>query len=970
VAWIRGFTATDVVTASTNPAALVAYPPHVANDVLLLSLAVDGTNLPALPTDYTAILTINGTAQRYRLCYKVAASDAEVCPTLSLSAGDEWHIVVIAVAGADYADPINFSASRTTTDAAAPFTWTSGASTDETNVLIFHFCNSDTGLALTALPPFVNLVNGDAGSCGQGCAYTFQIGAAAIIDCTWTGRANDDTTACAVGINDDGSGTRPGYAGPSTVGTYISALGGTSLIESDTNPASLVFNAIGQRKLTQVWSFDGTSTYTDETADAGSWTAADVTMTNATNAALYFGYDYTFKCMVAQVSTAQSGTNYIWEYYNGSTWATLTVTGVFTSTGYPRIAWTRPADWAAVDVNGVTQYYVRFRQTGVITSPPVFNWIFAGGWPSTYDAIGNATDTGVNPYNDAIALTPAATSNFSGCERLFGTAKDMDTGILVLHHKSVLPRDYAVDPSVNDQVYPVTNIGSGYGGFLVLLADGDSEFEAYSIHGKGAVSNSVVDWNVAAIGLNNGAEPFAVIGTLTRSAITRMAFLPQGANGAISAHVSTLLLVSQIVVVGGASTTPITTADLKWIATHCIGVNLLWQGVGTYSRVYAPMQIGGDAQTVIDVDGETFAMPTAYDGKLYFDWNVDDDVAGWQFYGIGSSDSFTFTNCIWVGSQPYRWEFNASHSGSAVLDFAGSKVKGATVTLQSTVALDGVTFDSCPGNFDPNGATLTNCAFVDTTPVCDSPGDADNISDSTFTKLSGTRHGMVIKGTAANMTLDGVTFTGYAVSNGSTGNEAIWVDIASGTMTINITGGGSTPSIRTSGATVTVVNARTVRVTAKDAATGSNVEGARVGLWATTGASVTISRSGSTATVAHTGHGYATGQKVAIFGAEQGEYNGIKTITYIDADSYSYTVSGTPTTPATGTITSHRVILDGDTSSSGIVEDAAFPYVSDLAVTGRVRRGTSVPRYKSTPVSGTITSAAGFEATAYMVSDA
>jgi hypothetical protein len=969
VAWIRGFTATDVVTATTNPAALVAYPLHETNDIILLSLAMDGTNLPDLPSGYTNILTINGAAQRFRLCWKKALSAAEVCPTLNVSAGDEWHIVVIAVAGADYDDPINFNASRTTTDNAAPFTWTSGASTDETNVLIFHFCNSDTGLALTAREPFVNLVNGDCGSAGQGCAYTFQPASGAITDCTWTGRANDDTTACAVGINDDGNGTRPGYAGPSTIGTYLSALGGTSLIESDTNPASLVFGAIGQRALTQVWSFDGTSTYTDETTDAWDWGASDVTMTNATNAALYFGYDYKFRCMVAQVATAQSGTNYIWEYYNGSTWTTLTVTGVFTATGYPRIAWTQPSDWAAVDVNGVTQYYVRFRQTGTITTPPILNWIFAGGWPTTYDAIGNAADAGVNPYNDAIILSPGLTSNFSGCERLFGSAKDMDTGILVLHHKSVLPRDYAVDPSVNDQVYPVTNIGSGYGGFLVLLADVDSEFEAYSIHGKGAVSNSVVDWNVAAIGLNNGAEAFAVIATLNKSAVTRMAFLPQGTNGAISAHVSTLLLVGQIVVVGGSSSTPITPADLKWIATHCIGVNLLFSGIGTYTRVYAPMQIGGDAQTVIDIDSETFAMPTAYDGKLYFDWNADDNVAGWHFYGTGASDSFTFTNCIWVGSQPYRWEFNASHSGSAVLNFAGSRVKGATVTLRSTVALDGVTFQECPV-FTLNAATLTDCAFVDTAVAGGSPGDADNISDSSFAKTTGTAHALVVTGTAANMTLDGVTFTGYASSDGSTGNEAIYVNIASGSMTINITGGGSTPSIRTAGATVTVVNARTVRVTAKDAATGSNVQGARVGLWATTGASVTISRSSSTATVAHTGHGYLTGQKVAIFGAEQGEYNGIKTITYIDANSYSYTVSGTPATPATGTITSHRVILDGDTSSSGIVEDTAFPYVSDLAVTGRVRRGTSAPRYKSTPVSGTITSAAGFEATAYMVSDA
>jgi len=79
-------------------------------------------------------------------------------------------------------------------------------------------------------------------------------------------------------------------------------------------------------------------------------------------------------------------------------------------------------------------------------------------------------------------------------------------------------------------------------------------------------------------------------------------------------------------------------------------------------------------------------------------------------------------------------------------------------------------------------------------------------------------------------------------------------------------------------------------------------------------------------------------------------------------------VSGTPTTPATGTILSHRVILDGDTNVSGIVETTAFNYTSDLAVTGRVRKGTSSIYYKTSPVSGTITSA-GFDATAFMVKD-
>lgn len=63
---------------------------------------------------------------------------------------------------------------------------------------------------------------------------------------------------------------------------------------------------------------------------------------------------------------------------------------------------------------------------------------------------------------------------------------------------------------------------------------------------------------------------------------------------------------------------------------------------------------------------------------------------------------------------------------------------------------------------------------------------------------------------------------------------------------------------------------------------------------------VGITRSGSTATVDHPGHGFTrSDQKVLIAGAAETEYNGVHSITVVDADTYTYTVSGTPATPAT-----------------------------------------------------------------------
>lgn len=71
----------------------------------------------------------------------------------------------------------------------------------------------------------------------------------------------------------------------------------------------------------------------------------------------------------------------------------------------------------------------------------------------------------------------------------------------------------------------------------------------------------------------------------------------------------------------------------------------------------------------------------------------------------------------------------------------------------------------------------------------------------------------------------------------------------------------------------------------------------------------TITRSGSTATVACTGHGYVVGDEVLILGANQSEYEGwFAVATVPDANSFTVTVSGTPATPATAELASIRVV--------------------------------------------------------------
>lgn len=69
-----------------------------------------------------------------------------------------------------------------------------------------------------------------------------------------------------------------------------------------------------------------------------------------------------------------------------------------------------------------------------------------------------------------------------------------------------------------------------------------------------------------------------------------------------------------------------------------------------------------------------------------------------------------------------------------------------------------------------------------------------------------------------------------------------------------------------------------------------------------------ITRSGSIATATTAAnHGYSTGDLITIAGAAQSEYNGTFQITKTGDTTFTYTVTGTPVTPATGTITAQKV---------------------------------------------------------------
>ena len=400
------------------------------------------------------------------------------------------------------------------------------------------------------------------------------------------------------------------------------------------------------------------------------------------------------------------------------------------------------------------------------------------------------------------------------------------------------------------------------------------------------------------------------------------------------------------------------------------------QQAGALATCWISLRFGGVDPIHVGLNLKTFQYPRRADAVDYVAFHASNNKLGIEFDGQdrggGDVDTLQFTNCLFTSDSSYYWRFASTHDAGADLDFSGSSVVNAAVTLRSTVTLDGMAFIDC-SSFTLNAATLTNCEFTNTKVTAASPGDADNISDSSFTS-GGTGHAIEIAGTAADITLTGLTFTGYAGTNGSSGNEAIYVNIASGTMSITINGG-TTPSIRTAGATVNLIlNPVTTTITVTDIIDSSAIQDARVLVLA--GATgplpnddvVTIANSGTTATVTHTAHGLSTGNKIQIKGASHAQNNGVFSVTVTNANTYTYTMASAPGSNPSGTILATGVIIDGLTNASGVISDTRA-FASNQAITGRVRKATSGTLYKTGVIAGTIDSASGFSASVQLIRD-
>lgn len=416
---------------------------------------------------------------------------------------------------------------------------------------------------------------------------------------------------------------------------------------------------------------------------------------------------------------------------------------------------------------------------------------------------------------------------------------------------------------------------------------------------------------------------------------------------------------------GGTSGDPVTWASL---AAHDAS-----QGLGMVQEVNGVYFINGELVLGDQTNGTT---------DLFFDGSNEVAV----FYERGESSTLYkivgngggATNCdisitgtvIKSASSPFG--FDMSSANVTAFSLQGSTIAvAAAVTFAAGQTVTGDVFDAC-GQIDPSTATFEGFTIKNYTG--NEGGALLWPGGTTVRRGTFDNNAPNIEVTqTTNQTYDDITFENEDdVTKQAThlNNGGVDIDISKNN--------GSNPQFYTAtgGGVVTYVGASvTVLVRATDVL-GQGIENVNVLLMASDGTgpfpyqeAVTITRAGTTATVSHTAHGMATGDKIRLRGiTDKTEDNTIHTITVIDADSYSYQTTDSGSTTYQGTITATFVALQGLTDVNGEITTSRV-YPSAQPVTGWARKSTSSPYYKQGIITGDVSSTDGFSSTTVMISD-
>jgi hypothetical protein len=146
--------------------------------------------------------------------------------------------------------------------------------------------------------------------------------------------------------------------------------------EQQVTLSGLILSSLGKYGLSVVtvrqfldkcFRFDGAA-FVDHSLEADTEAGTPFDALQDANDVLYLGKNTPFQEVRADLAVNGAYTGLVWEYWNGSAWHALTVTGAGAglSADGP-ITFTPPVDWARTTVNGFTGYFIRAKAAAVTT---------------------------------------------------------------------------------------------------------------------------------------------------------------------------------------------------------------------------------------------------------------------------------------------------------------------------------------------------------------------------------------------------------------------------------------------------------------------------------------------------------------------------------------------------------------------------------------------------------------------------
>lgn len=865
MAEIRDIAYTLYSATTTNM--VMEMPTHETGDLLVACVAKDGASnfttpstsvgSPVSSSNWT-LVEAGTSAGAGGGIYALRASSSSENVTFPLSV-DTCVGVVISVKdvfGSTVADAIPTSASGSS-DSTLPFDGV-GLTTGHANSLLIHMRASDTTAGTSHLPPWVNLASIDVNAGGLCVAYSFEPTASTVVAApSMWGQTADDGIGRIIEIRDGSGGTvKPPY------------------IPLDVVPSVLISSLNG---------ITG-----DTLSDIGTYVSA----------------------------------------------ASIAITSV-----------------AGKTVSGVT--------------------------------VATTADSGYNPYRGSMRNAGvSSTTALNHTEFNRASPIDVTTGDLIFGtYLHLAPRDF-VDTGKTVQ-----------GGKYIILGSDTTNWRAWVVGGqfsKTDTPNARVNFLIEP---SFTSTQYDSAGTANFTSLDYFAFGSAGYYGAPAILWNELWELRTAVIAGGTTTNPFNFDDLVEMVNSGCGNIPVIQQTGALGQIWIPLQIGGNENVGISCNLRTLQWPRQADELDYVDFHVANDSLGVEFYGTGSSDLIHFTNCVFTSESSYYWRFNGSHSASADIDFSGSTVVNATVTLQSTVTLDNITFISC-GEITLNGADIVDSTFSNTRATASqgavaftSATESDGIDRGTFIDNNDGDIGHSIRITATGTyTFDGHTFSGGGpaefsfhtqsdvdpsgetvtqTSHGYSDGDAVYYQDQGGTDTIGLTDGNlyyvnavtaDTLSFYDTKANA-IAGGATGRVNLSDGSGGEThyIYSAKADVYNNSGGAVTINVTGGgdTPTVRN-----SNGSSTTV--------NNAVTLTVTVVDTSNSPIQNAQT--AIYRSSDALQLMNEDTNVSGIATES-FNFVSNTDIYIRVRKSTvGDTRYYPASTTGTITSS-GFSTTITLIED-